>query len=1021
LRRAFLALFSFSSLAAGTGPAAGAGVDFQRQVRPILSDNCFLCHGPDQGTRMADLRLDIKEGAFSVRKNGSPIVPGKPDESLLIKRIFSPDSSFRMPPLFAHKTLTAEQKETLRKWIEEGAVWKQHWAFVPPVKKNPPAVKDAAWVRTPIDQFLLARLEAEGLKPNQEADRRTLIRRVTLDLTGLPPTPEEVNAFVNDKSLKAYEKVVDRLLASPSYGEQRARYWLDAARYADSQGLHIDNYREMWPYREWVIRAFNHDMPFDEFSVEQLAGDLLPNATLDQKIASGFHRCNVTTNEGGSIPAEVEAMYAKDRADTTGIVWLGLTVGCATCHDHKFDPIAQKEYYSLTSFFRNTTQLALDGNVPDTPPTVVVPRQEDWKRWTDLSLERANLRSGIAKREAANGIGFEKWADAAVTVYPAQAVMAELKTEGELPKGVTLVDGPPQLGKALHFEKDAFVELPSVPADADKPFTVATWVYVPKEKGGFAIASQSESPKDGKTHGWNLSVNGGALGVSGRAPELRLNANGKYISARPAADYELKPETWYHLQFTYDGSRSRKGLALYVNGVFVPTYGTGSDNNPLADPIAAPAKVKLSGAQIAGFKLLNFHADEVQAELLYAAEDGANGRRKLFTYLVDSGARKMVARLHEVDAEREQIARRGAVTFVMQERADSQPVAHVLYRGQYDQMRDEVHPGVPAVLPPMAQSLPRNRLGLAKWIVDPANPLTARVTVNRFWQELYGTGIVKTAEDFGAQGEPPSHPELLDWLAIEFRDSGWDVKKLFRLMVMSSAYRQSAVASEEKLAKDPDNRLLARGPRFRMDAEMVRDCALAASGLLRPEVGGPSVKPYQPINIWETVAMDDSNTRFYKQDHGDGLYRRSMYTFWKRSAPPASMDIFNAPSREVCIVRRERTNTPLQALVTMNDPQFVEAARWLAQHAMKNDGKVEDQVNFMAARLISRELDAKEMSIVVSSYHDYLTYYDGKPDDAAKLLKVGESKADESLPKAQFAAMTMVANELMNMDEVLAK
>jgi hypothetical protein len=357
----------------------------------------------------------------------------------------------------------------------------------------------------------------------------------------------------------------------------------------------------------------------------------------------------------------------------------------------------------------------------------------------------------------------------------------------------------------------------------------------------------------------------------------------------------------------------------------------------------------------------------------------------------------------------------------MQERADSQPVAHVLYRGQYDQMRDEVHPGVPAVLPPMAQSLPRNRLGLAKWIVDPANPLTARVTVNRFWQELYGTGIVKTAEDFGAQGEPPSHPELLDWLAIEFRDSGWDVKKLFRLMVMSSAYRQSAVASEEKLAKDPDNRLLARGPRFRMDAEMVRDCALAASGLLRPEVGGPSVKPYQPINIWETVAMDDSNTRFYRQDHGDGLYRRSMYTFWKRSAPPASMDIFNAPSREVCIVRRERTNTPLQALVTMNDPQFVEAARWLAQHAMKSDSKVEDQVNFMAARLISRDLDAKEMSIVVSSYRDYLTYYDGKPDDAAKLLKVGESKADESLPKAQFAALTMVANELMNMDEVLAK
>jgi hypothetical protein len=982
---------------------------------------------------MADLRLDMKDGALAARKNGTPIVPGKPEESLLIKRIFSEDTSFRMPPVFSHKTLSAEQKDTLRKWIEQGAPWKEHWSFIPPARHAPPEVKDAAWVKTPIDQFLLAKLETEGLKPNPEADRRTLIRRVTLDLTGLPPTPEEVKAFVDDQSPKAYEKVIDRLLASPRYGEHRARYWLDAARYADSQGLHIDNYREMWPYREWVIRAFNRNMPFDQFTVEQLAGDLLPNATLDQKIASGFHRCNVTTNEGGSIPAEVEAMYAKDRADTTGIVWLGLTVGCATCHNHKFDPIAQKEYYSLTSFFRNTTQLALDGNIPDTPPTVVVPRQEDWKSWTDLSIERANLRALIATRETTNDAKFEKWSHGkvhSVEVYSAPSVIAELKMDGvpnELPKGVTLGDGPPQLGKALHFEKEASFELPGAAIEADKPFTIATWVWVPKDKAGFTIASQGNAPKDSKGHGWTLSLNGGQLGVNGRAPDFRMNAvNGKSITARPAADYELKPETWCHLQFTYDGSRSRKGLSLFVNGVFVPTYGDGSDNNPLTEPISAPANVKLAGSAVAGFKLLNFHSDEVQAELLYAADKAAAGDRdalrKLFTYQIDPAARKNVARLRQIDAEREAIARRGAVTFVMQERSDTQPTAHVLYRGLYDQMRDEVHPGVPAVLPPMAQSLPRNRLGLAEWIVDPANPLTARVTVNRFWQELFGTGIVKTSDDFGAQGEPPSHPELLDWLALEFRDSGWDVKKLFRLMVTSAAYRQSAVATEEKLAKDPDNHLLSRGPRFRMDAEMVRDCALAASGLLRPEIGGPSVKPYQPANIWETVAMDQSNTRFYQQDTGDGLYRRSMYTFWKRSAPPASMDIFNAPSRETCIVRRERTNTPLQALVTMNDPQFVEAARWLAQHALKqSDGQVESQVNFMADRLLSRDLEPKEMSIVLNSYRDYLSYYDGKPDDAAKLLSVGESKADQSLPKPQFAAMTMVANELMNLDEVLVK
>ena len=1011
LRRVFPVLFCVSLASAATPPA----VDFQRQVRPILSDNCFLCHGPDKGTRMADLRLDLKDGALAARKNGTPIVPGKPDESLLIKRIFSEDASFRMPPAMAHKTLTAEQKDTLRKWIEQGAPWKEHWSFIPPVKQNPPAVQNTSWIRTPIDQFLLARIETAGLTPNQEADRRTMIRRVTFDLTGLPPTPEEVEAFVSDKSPKAYEKVVDHLLASPRYGEHRARYWLDAARYADSQGLHIDNYREMWPYREWVIRAFNSNMPFDRFTIEQLAGDLLPNATLDQKIASGFHRCNVTTNEGGSIPAEVEAMYAKDRADTTGIVWLGLTVGCATCHNHKFDPIAQKEYYSLTSFFRNTTQLALDGNIPDTPPTVVVPRQEDWKRWTDLSVERANLRAAIAKREALNGAKAERW-------HPADA---QWTPPSELPRGVTVGDGPPQLGKALHFEKDASFLLDSPALEADKPFTIAAWVWVPKDKGNFTIASQREEPKDGKSHGWTFSVNGGALGVNGRAPELRLNAvNEKYITARPAADYELKPETWYHLQFTYDGSRSRKGLALYVNGMFVPTYGDGSDNNPLTEPISAPAKVKLSGPAVAGFRILTVHSDEVQAEENFYADKAAFGDqdalRKLYTYEADPASRKAVAKLHTVDAEREQIARRGAVTFVMQERTDTQPVAHVLYRGQYDQMRDEVHPGVPAVLPPMAASLPRNRLGLAQWIVDPANPLTARVTVNRFWQELFGTGIVKTSEDFGAQGEPPSHPELLDWLAIEFRDSGWDVKKLFRLMVMSSAYRQSAMATEDKIGKDPDNRLLARGPRYRMDAEMVRDCALSASGLLRPEIGGPSVKPYQPMNIWETVAMNESNTRFYKQDSGDALYRRSMYTFWKRSAPPALMDIFNAPSRETCIVRRERTNTPLQALATMNDPQFVEAARWLAQHALKQ-ANVEGQVNFMADRLLSRDLDAKEMAIVLASYRDYLSYYDSKPDDAKRLLAVGESKADESLPKPQFAALTMVANELLNMDEVLVK
>jgi hypothetical protein len=1004
---------------------------------------------------MADLRLDIREGAFATRKDGTVIVPGKPDESLLIKRVFSDKASFRMPPVFSHKTLTPDQKEVLRRWVAQGATWKDHWAFVAPVKPPLPAVKDAQWVRNPIDQFILAKLEAANLQPAPEADRHTLIRRVTLDLTGLPPTPDEVKAFLKDKSPDAYEKVVDRLLASPHYGEQRGHYWLDAARYADTQGLHIDNYREMWPYRDWVIQAFNRNMPFDQFTVEQLAGDLLPNATLDQKIASGFQRCNVTTNEGGSIPAEVEAMYAKDRADTTGTVWLGLTVGCATCHDHKFDPIAQKDYYALTSFFRNTTQYALDGNVPDTPPTVIVPKTEDRQRWQELNQQRKTLESTLAQAQTDSNAAFEKWiqsdARGAIKDPFASSQIAAFKPEElkTLPSEVTLADGPSPAAKALHFGKEGSVTLPNVPGiDTDKPFTVSAWVWIPKVNETYVIASQFDrSPKKGdepaKKWGWIMEING--FNSLPPAPSIRLvGEDGKYISARTAPDYGLKPATWYQLTFTYDGSRDRRGLTLYVNGNFVPTYGTGEDLAPLASSIAAKSPLHLGNddkqyfndGAIAGVRVLSRRIDEQDAKLLYAADtlDAAAKKQmpdlteadrlallNYYTSEVDPATREATAQLHKVDAERAEIVRRGAVTFVQQERTDQLPVAHVLYRGQYDQMKDEVHPSVPTVLPPMPQSAPRNRLGLAQWLVNPANPLTARVTVNRFWQEIFGTGIVKTAEDFGSQGEPPSHPELLDWLAVNFRESGWDVKKTFRLIVTSATYRQSAEATKEKIEHDLDNRLLSRGPRFRMDAEMVRDYALATSGLLNEEIGGPSVKPYQPKGIWETVAMDNSNTRFYKADTGDKLYRRSLYIFWKRSAPPASMDIFNAPSREVCIVRRERTDTPLQALVTMNDPQFVEAARVLAQTALESRGNLNRKMDYMASRLLARNLDAKERDIVSRSYQDYLSYYESAPEDAKKLVSIGESKASAKVPAPKLAAMTMVANQMLNLDEVLVK
>lgn len=1041
------ALSGSSSLAQQSPPDSQAKIDFQRQIRPILSDNCFLCHGPDKGTRMVDLRLDIREGAFSTRKNGTVIVPGKPEESLLIKRIYSDNLAFRMPPVFSHKTLTQTQKDTIRTWIEQGAQWKDHWAFIAPVRPPVPRVKNANWPKNPIDNFILASLDAHGLPPAPEAGRHALIRRVTLDLTGLPPTPAEVQAFVEDRSPDAYEKVVDRLLASPHYGEQRAHYWLDAARYADTHGLHIDNYREIWPYRDWVIGAFNRNLPFDQFTIEQLAGDLLPNPTLEQRIATGFHRCNVTTNEGGTIPAEVAAIYAKDRADTTGTVWLGLTVGCATCHDHKFDPISQKDYYSLTSFFRNTTQNPMDGNVPDTPPSVVVPRAEDREQWDKLNAERVRLQQALNQSTLVTNRKFEKW-------LASSAHRSSLSYESSsnilpvlLPSGITAGEGPPGTGTALHFGNEASVSLPNVSEiDTDKPFSISTWVYLPKTRETYVVASQLEGSDAGKMKGWAVELDSGVVGVSGQAPSIRLaGEDKKYLSARPVQDFELKPETWYHIVFAYDGSRQRAGLSLYVNGEFVPTYGTGEDLEPLNSSIKVSAPLTLgkegaqyfSGGAISDFRVLDKRVDEVEAKLLYLSgtvaaaarkmpstlsEDERKALRTYYTYARDPKTRKMVARLREVDAERYAIARRGAIALVMQERTDTQPMAHVLYRGQYDQPRDEVHPKVPSVLPPMPESFPRNRLGLARWLVDAYNPLTARVTVNRFWQEVFGTGIVKTVEDFGSQGEPPLHPELLDWLAVDFRESGWDVKRFFRLMVTSATYRQAAVATDQKIERDPDNRLLSRGPRFRMDAEMVRDYALAASGLLNATIGGPSVKPYQPMNIWETVAMDMSNTRFYKRDTGDKLYRRSLYTFWKRSAPPSSMDIFNAPARETCTVRRERTDTPLQALLTMNDPQFVEAARTLAQHALlSSPQELNGQINYMADRLLARDLEAKELEIASRSYNDFLSYYTSKPADAGKLLSAGESRADPRLPKPEFAAMTMIANELLNLDEVLVK
>ncbi|MBL8215625.1 MAG: DUF1553 domain-containing protein, partial [Bryobacterales bacterium] len=953
-----------------------AKTDFQRQIRPILSDNCFACHGPDSKTRMAGLRLDLKEDALAARKNGAAIVPGKPETSLLYQRLVETRPALRMPPAASHKTVTPQHVALIKQWITEGAPWQEHWSFIAPKKPAPPAVKNVAWVKTPIDRFVLARLEAQGLTPAAEADKRTLIRRVALDLTGLPPKPAEIEQYLADATPQAYEHMVDRYLESPHYGEHRARYWLDAARYGDTHGIHVDNYREIWPYRDWVIQAYNRNLGFDRFTIEQLAGDLLPNPSLDQRIATGFHRCNVTTNEAGIIEDEYAEIYAKDRADTTGAVWLGMTVGCATCHDHKFDPISQKDFYSLGAFFRNTTQNVMDDNIPDTPPVLVVPRKEDRETWTHLNLRLAAIRKDMQDTRAAAAAAFEKWLatrhkmeNATPLAEKEELFRADLAALAKAnAEGVTLGDSHVPGAPALRFASNGGVNVADAPRlDAEEPFSITVSFLFPVAEQSYTIASHQNTKDKGR--GWLIDV--GARVIAARL----IGDDGRNIEIRAAHLEQIKHGTWNHLTFTYDGSRHQSGMSLFLNGRAIPTQGRGNQNVELRGSIGVEAPLVLGKAlaegAIADFRIFKRVVSESEAALLYdwlaidralrqdSAELNDASRNALLTYFLMKEYepfRKLAVEQNESNLKARAIARRGAVTLVMHERDSSKPQAHILYRGAYDQRRDKVEANTPSILPPMPADLPKNRLGFAQWLFRPEHPLTARVTVNRMWQEVFGNGLVKTPDDFGSQGETPSHPDLLDWLAVDFRENNWDVKRFYKQVLLSATYKQSATVSPAKLAKDPNNVLLSRGPRFRMDAEMVRDYALAASGLLVGQIGGPSVKPYQPEGIWEAVAMLGSNTRFYKRDQGDGLYRRSLYSFWKRSAPPPGMEIFNAPTREACTVKRERTNTPLQALATMNDEQYVEAARSLAERSMESTAAFDARLDYLSTRIMSRPL-----------------------------------------------------------------
>ena len=974
----------------GDEPEASGRIDFTRTIRPILSDACFRCHGPDEKHRKAKFRLDTRQGAMSPRDEGIfAIVPGKPEESELYRRIASTDHDEVMPPAKSKRKLTRDEIELVRKWIEQGAEWARHWSLVPPLEPAIPRVKDERWVRNDIDRFILSRLEREGLSHSPEADRRTLLRRVAFDLSGLPPEPEDVEAFVNDDSSGAYEKRVDRLLSTSRYGEHMSRYWLDVARYGDTHGLSRDNYREIWPYRDWVISAFNRNFPFDRFIVEQLAGDLLENPTLEQRIATGFNRCHVSTSEGGTIEEEAYVNNVVDRVVTTGTAFLGLTLECSRCHDHKYDPIKTKEFYRLFAFFNNLDGKATDENRRDPAPVVKAPSREQRRRLESLAVAIREIESRMNRPVPE--------LDAAQAVWEREQAKRLEPKKSEAPTEVSpwYTVGPFKAAGA----HDAFKRMfpPERDANVSTVYQDGKLKWIPQE-----------SWKDGK----------------------RITVKGLY-SARFLLR-KLEAPTAREIRFAFDGDGI---VTAWLNGEWlmakegnrreeVTVRLKGGENILLVKVCSGPDhsrfKFEIKQEQLGPLPLA-----VVQA--LRVARDKRDDRqRRLLRGYYRRGYwphwRPLEIELDLRRWEKSRIEILAPSTMVFRERAEPRP-SYVLERGQYDQRQEEVHRGTPASLPPMDPSLPKNRLGFAKWLLDPGHPLTARVAVNRFWQQVFGTGIVKTAGDFGSQGEPPSHPLLLDYLATQFIADGWDVKKFMKRLVMSAAYRQSAATTPELIERDPGNRLLSRGPRFRLDAEMLRDQALSLSGLLVEKVGGPSVKPPQPGGLWFIVSDFDSNTKHFKQDIGaENLYRRSLYTFWKRTSPPPQMKAFDAPSRVSCVMSRERTNTPLQALLLMNEPQYLEAARALAQRILREGGRTPAARAAWAFRLATaRPATKAELSAIVASVEVHLRVYRARPEDASRLVSVGDSEPDPALDPAELAAWTVISNLILNLDEVVTK
>ena len=1028
------AVFSVVVLSGQITAGQGRRVDFNTQIRPLLSDRCFRCHGPDASKRKAELRLDVPAGAFKHLDDGWAVVkPGNPDRSELIRRIFADDDDM-MPPSESHLSLSDGEKALLLRWVNEGADYRPHWAFLPVRSESPPTPETAA---NPIDAFIRTRLADAGLRPAPEASRETFIRRAALTLTGLPPTLAEIDAFLADTSPKAFEHVIDRYLASPAYGERMAVDWLDLARYADTYGYQADVDRDMSPYRDWVIRAFNENLPYDRFLTWQLAGDLLPHATRDQRIATAFNRLHRQTNEGGSIEEEFRTEYAADRVNTFGTAMLGLTLECARCHDHKFDPITQRDYFSLFAFFNNIDESGLYSHFTNATPT---PSLLLWPAGRTEQRDRIAARIAETERHlktlARSARGpFEKWVGNAQLRMPApvahlafDAVDGDTTPDRVATKPARLQDGPVIVrgsatddDGALRFSGDNSVVHPGAPAFVrTDPFSLSIRLMPTEQQSRGVVVHQSRAWTDAGSRGFELTLDHGRpfFGLIHFWP-----GNAIAVRARQA----LPLHTWSRLTVTYDGSSRAAGIRLYLDGSLMATEVVrdrlvkdisyrpeAGDRSAETHPLTLAARFRDSG-----FK--NGLIDDLQIfniELTAAELAGRPLRRgaDAFRYFLAREYQPyidLVGTLRRLREQSNALVADVPEIMVMEEMYPPRQT-RLLKRGAYDAPGEIVERDTPSSLPPFPSGQPRNRLGLARWLTAPQHPLAARVVVNRVWRMHFGRGIVASPEDFGSQGKLPTHPELLDWLTDRFVKEGWDLKALHRRIVLSATFRQSSITTPDAAARDPENQLLSRWPKTRLQAEQIRDGVLLASGLLNRTIGGPSVKPYQPTGLWE----QSGTGKTYNQDRGLKLYRRSLYTFWRRTSPPPSLTAFDAVSREVCAARREATVTPLQSLVLLNDPQFVEASRALAERALKRpaeNGRERQREVFRA--LIGRVPDTTEAAILARMFEEQRDWFARHLDDAMQYVAVGDSVPDRSVPPAELAAMTAVVNAIVNFDE----